>query len=194
MRKRINIIVKSFLMFGIVAGAVVSTAQEVPADYQQVLKTVGKSGDYKQNVLKVNVPRNDLHITIADYSVPTPFGFGGWFALTKGNDGYEVMMGDLVLVEEEVNPVMSALLEHGLEVTALHNHFFWDEPRVFFMHIHGHGKALDLAKRVKPALDLIPRPPATSPATAPAGPAFNLAALDSIVGRKGEALGAVYKN
>src|SRR5437879_11973744 len=84
MRKRINIIVKSFLMFGIVAGAVVSTAQEVPADYQQVLKTVGKSGDYKQNVLKVNVPRNDLHITIADYSVPTPFGFGGWFALTKG--------------------------------------------------------------------------------------------------------------
>src|SRR5207245_5732017 len=165
MRKRINIIVKSFLMFGIVAGAVVSTAQEVPADYQQVLKTVGKSGDYKQNVLKVNVPRNDLHITIADYSVPTPFGFGGWFALTKGNDGYEVMMGDLVLVEEEVNHVMSALLEHGLEVTALHNHFFWDKPRIFFMHVHGHGKAVDLANQIKPALDLIGHatPPSSNP-------------------------------
>ena len=87
MSKRINIIVKSLLMFGIF-GAVASTAQEVPADYQQVLKTVGKSGDYKQNVLKVNVPRNDLHMTIADKAVPTPFGFGGWFALTKG-DGEE---------------------------------------------------------------------------------------------------------
>src|SRR5437667_9883849 len=155
MRKRINIIVKSFLMFGIVAGAVASTAQEVPADYQQVLKIVGKSGDYKQNVLKVNVPRNDLHITIADYPVPTPFGFGGWFALTKGDGGTDVMMGAPVVVEDEVNPVMSALLEHGLEMTALHNHFFWEDPRVFFMHIHGHGKAVDLANQIKPALDLI---------------------------------------
>src|SRR5437870_13568641 len=155
MRKRINIIVKSLLMFGIVTGAVASTAQEVPADYQQVLKIVGKSGDYKQNVLKVNVPRNDQHITIADYPVPTPFGFGGWFALTKGDDGTDVMMGDLVLLEDEVNPVMSALLDHGLEVTALHNHFLWDKPRVFFMHVHGHGKAVDLASQIKPALDLI---------------------------------------
>src|SRR5438876_699143 len=170
-----------------------SFAQETPADYQAVLKELGRSGDYKASVLKVNVPRSDLHVAISSVATPTPFGFGGWVALTKGNEDNDVMMGDLVLVQEEVNPVMSALLENGLEVTALHNHFFWDEPRVFFMHIHGHGKALDLAKRVKPALDLIPRPPATSPATAPAGPAFNLVALDSIVRSKGEALGSVYK-
>src|SRR5437870_8523469 len=143
------------LMLGIVISAPLLNAQDVPADYQEVLKIVGKSGDYKQNVLKVNVPRNDLHITIADYPVPTPFGFGGWFALTKGDDGTDVMMGDLVLLEDEVNPVMSALLVHGLEVTALHNHFFWDKPRVFFMHVHGHGKAVDLASQIKPALDLI---------------------------------------
>src|SRR5713101_3279142 len=66
--------------------------------------------------------------------------------------GHDVMMGDLVLLQEEVNPVMSALLEHGLEVTALHNHFFWAQPEVFFMHIHGHGKAVDLANQIKPAL------------------------------------------
>jgi hypothetical protein len=60
-------------------------AQDVPSDYQQVLKLVGKSGDYKANVLKVNIPRNDLRVTVADYPVPTPFGFGGWFALTKGD-------------------------------------------------------------------------------------------------------------
>ncbi len=168
-------------------------AQETPADYQAVLKELGRSGDYKANVLKVNVPRSDLHVAISGVATPTPFGFGGWVALTKGDEGNDVMMGDLVLLQEEVNPVMSALLENGLEVTALHNHFFWEEPRIFFMHVHGHGKALDLAKRVKPALDLIPRPPAAAPATAPAGPAFNLVALDNIVGSKGEALGSVYK-
>jgi hypothetical protein len=132
-------------------------AQDMPGDYQQVLKLVGKSGDYKANVLKVNVPRNDLHVTIAGYPVPTPFGFGGWFALAKGDGGDDVMMGDLVLLQEEVNPVMSALLDHGLEVTALHNHFFWSQPTVYFMHIHGHGKAVVLANEIKPALELIGR-------------------------------------
>jgi uncharacterized protein DUF1259 len=100
-------------------------AQETPADYQGVMKIVGKSGDYKSNVLKVNIPRNDLHVKVAGYSVPTPFGFGGWFAMTKDDGGEDVVMGDLVLTQDEVNPVMSALLDHGLEVTAVHNHFFW---------------------------------------------------------------------
>jgi hypothetical protein len=72
--------------------------------------------------------------------LPTPFGFGGWLALTKATDGSDVMMGDLVLLQEEVNPVMSALLDNGIDVTALHNHFFWDEPRVYYMHVHGMGK------------------------------------------------------
>src|SRR5713226_3432456 len=181
------------LLFLFLLSATPLPAQDVPKDYQEVLTLLGRSGDYKANVLKVNVPRSDLHVVISGVPTPTPFGFGGWVALTKGDEGNDVMMGDLVLLQEEVNPVMSALLENGLEVTALHNHFFWEEPRIFFMHIHGHGKALDLAKRFKPALDLIPRPPVTAPAAAPAGPAFNLVALDSIVGSKGEALGSVYK-
>src|SRR5437762_11643262 len=129
-------------------------AQETPTEYQQVLKIVGKTGDYKSNVLKVNVHRNDLHVKVAGYAVPTPFGFGDWFAMTKGDGGEEVLMGELVLTQDEVNPVMSSLLEHGFDVTALHNHFFWEEPRVFFMHIHGHGKAVDLPNQRKTALDL----------------------------------------
>src|SRR5881296_4729888 len=173
-------------------------AQETPAEYQQVLKIVGKTGDYKSNVLKINVPRNDLHVKIAGYAVPTPFGFGGWFAMTKGDGGEEVMMGDLVLTQDEVNPVMSALLEHGLEVTALHNHFFWEDPRVFFMHIHGHGKAVDLANQIKPALDLIGHAapvPATgnAPASAPAKSILDTARIAKIVGHEGEQNGAVYK-
>lgn len=178
-----------------------SVAQEVPSDYQQVLKIVGKKGDYKANVLKVNIPRNDLKMSIAGLSVPTPFGFGGWFAMTKGEGGEDVVMGDLVLTEDEVNPVMSALLDHGLEVTALHNHFFWDKPRVFFMHIHGHGKAVELANHLKPALELIG--PAKigeadaaekqAPAPAKQGTTLDTERIAKIVGHAGEQNGPVYK-
>jgi len=175
-------------------------AQDVPADYQQVLSTLGKQGDYKANVLKVNIPRNDLSVTVANVKTPTPFGFGGWVALTKGTGGMDVMMGDLVLTEDEVNPVMSALLDNGLEVTALHNHFFWEQPRIFYMHVHGHGSAADLARNVKPALDLIGKSTggaAQSPA-APAGASsaatkMDTATLAKIVGTEGEQTGAVYK-
>ena len=171
--------------------------QEMPADYAQVLKIVGKSGDYKANVLKVNVPRNDLHMTVDNLALPTPFGFGGWFAITKGDGGDDVMMGDVVLLQEEVNPVMSALLENGLEVTALHNHFFWDNPRVYYMHIHGHGKAVDLAQHIKPALDLIGKgqsmPASSAPNSVNAKTTLNTAHIAKIVGREGEQTGAVYK-
>jgi hypothetical protein len=158
---------------------------------------LGKQGDYKANVLKVNIPRNDLSVTVANVKTPTPFGFGGWVAMTKGTGGMDVMMGDLVLTQDEVNPVMSALLDNGLEATALHNHFFWDEPRMFYMHVHGHGKPADLARKVKPALDLIGKGtarPASTPAPAAApGPAIDTAKLAQIVGTQGEQTGAVYK-
>jgi len=173
-----------------------SAAQEIPSDYQEVMKIVSKQGDYKASVLKVNIPRNDLHMTIAGYSVPTPCGFGGWFAMTKGDDGADVVMGDLVLTQEEVNPVMSALLDHGLEVTALHNHFFWEEPRVFFMHIHGHGKAVELANQLKPAVDLIGHSKPTSSgasSTAPKQSTLDTEKIAKIVGNAGEQTGPVYK-
>src|SRR5437867_6990949 len=150
--------------------ASVAAAQDIPAEYQQVLTALGKQGDYKANVLKVNIPRNDISVTVATVKTPIPFGFGGWVAMTKGSGGMDVMMGDLVLTQDEVNPVMSALLDNGLEVTALHNHFFWEEPRMFYMHVHGHGKPMDLARKVKPALDLIGKG-TSRPATAPAAPA-----------------------
>jgi Domain of Unknown Function (DUF1259) len=171
-------------------------AQEMPADYQQVLKIVGKSGDYKANVLKVNIPRNDVHVTIDNLAVPTPFGFGGWFAMTKGDGGDDVLMGDLVLLQEEVNPVVSALLDHGLEVTALHNHFFWETPRIYYMHIHGHGTSADLAEHIKPALALIGKPATTSPnapASTNAKTTLDTARIAKIVGHDGEQNGAVYK-
>jgi len=186
-----KIFVRSFILLAL--AAIPSRAQETPREYQEVLTLLGRSGDFKANVLKVNIPRSDLHVSISGQATPTPFGFGGWIAMTKGDGGMEVLMGDLVLTQEEVNPVLSALLDHGIEVTALHNHFFFDEPRMSFMHVHAHGNAMALARDIKPALDLIPKPPVSPSAPAAAAPAFNLAALDKIVGQKGEALGPVYK-
>ena len=173
-------------------------AQTVPDAYQAVLKTLGKTGDFKDDVLKVNIPRSDLKVTISGRSAPTPFGFGGWIALTKGQGGHEVMMGDLVLTEDEVNPVMSAILDNGLDVTALHNHFFWEQPRVFYMHVHGMGSAADLTTRVKPAIDLIDQAAKKTPSSASTAPAQTSAMLDGatlakIIGTPGEQTGPVYK-
>ena len=190
---KIGTLVCTMLVLSIIQTA---KAQDLPADYQQVLKIVGKSGDYKSNVLKVNIPRNDLHMQVAGTALPTAFGFGGWFSMTKGDGGHDVLMGDLVLTQEEVNPVMSALLDHGLEVTALHNHFFWDEPRVFYMHVHGHGDAVELANNIKSALDLIGRgAPSPSPASGGTTPKTTLdtAKIAKIAGHEGELNGAVYK-
>jgi hypothetical protein len=169
-------------------------AQEMPSDYQEVLKSLDRKGDFKAGVLKVNIPRNDLKMTVAGVATPTPFGFGGWISFTKASDGNDVIMGDLVLLQEEVNPVMSALLDNGIDVTALHNHFFWDEPHVYYMHVHGMGKAADLAHRAKPALDLIghAKPAAAAP-LAGGGTALDGAKLAKIVGHEGEQTGAVYK-
>jgi hypothetical protein len=171
-------------------------AATVPAEYQQVLTTLGKQGDFKDNVLKVNIPRNDVKVTVAGVATPTPFGFGGWVAMTKGDGGHQVLMGDLVLLQDEVNPVMSALLDNGFDVTALHNHFFSDEPRMFYMHVHGHGTAAELAQKLKPAIALIGKASSGSTQTAAGSPAQNAldtAALVKIVGTPGEQTGAVYK-
>ena len=179
-----------------ITGGAGASAQDLPADYQAVMKTLGKTGDVKDGVLKVNIPRNDVRVAIKGRSAPTPFGFGGWIALTKGDGGHDVMMGDLVLTEDEVNPVMSALLSNGLDVTALHNHFFWDTPRMFYLHVHGMGTAADLASRLKPAIDLIDQAAKRAPvavAAADAAGTIDTKALVSTIGHAGEQTGQVFK-
>jgi Domain of Unknown Function (DUF1259) len=189
----------------VLAGGVAGAAESTPEDYLQVLTILGKKGDYKDKVLKVNIPRNDLKVIVAGVAVPTSFGFGGWVAMTKGDQGIDVAMGDLVLLQDEVNPVMSALLDHGLEVTALHNHFFWEQPRIFYMHVHGHGKATELAQKFKPALDLIGH--TAGPSQTEAGPSgvssgksvevvegkLAVERLEGTIGHKADRMGPVAK-
>jgi hypothetical protein len=182
--KRLTLAMLFSLVFAASAGA-----QEKPDDYKKVLEVLGRFGDYRAGVLKVNVPRNDLHVSVAGMALPTAFGFGGWVAFSKGDAGMDVLMGDLVLQENEVNPVMSVLLENGIEVTALHNHFFWEQPRVFYMHVHAHGKAEELARKVKPALDMIPV--ATMLRTEVSQ--LDGKKLSGIVGYPGDTIGGVWK-
>ena len=179
----------------VLTGVVDAVAQEIPSEYQAVLASLDKSGDFGDGVLKVNIPRTDLNVTVDGRPAPTPLGFGGWIALTKGEGGQDVMMGDLVLTEDEVNPVMSAVLDNDLDVTALHNHFFWEQPRVFYMHVHGMGSAADLARRIKPAIDLIDQAvTGAAPSTGtPAGGTLNGARLAEIIGHPGAQTGPVFK-
>ena len=105
MRVWLRRFVGAALSVAILASAASASAQEVPSEYKAVLSALGKTGDFKDGVLKVNIPRTDLRVSIKQRSAPTPFGFGGWVAFTKGDGGHEVMMGDLVLTEDEVNRI-----------------------------------------------------------------------------------------
>jgi hypothetical protein len=176
--------------------AATAAAQEMPADYAGVLKSLNKSGDFKGAVLKVNIPRTDVTVAVQGVLVPTPLGFGGWIAMTKGDQGMDVMMGDLVLTESEINPVMTAVLNAGLDVTALHNHFLFDSPRMYYMHVHGVGAAADLARKIKPAIDLIGRDPFAAQAGTGSdlpGGGLNVEQLAKTIGHPGEQSGPVYK-
>src|SRR5215470_13432462 len=116
----------------------------------------------EENVFKVGKPRTDVKIQVDQWVMPPFMGLGSWAAFTPAHGG-AIMMGDTVLFEDEVNPVMSAAFDAGLEVTALHNHFFFDEPKVYFMHIGGMGEAGTLAAGVKKVYDKIAEIRAANP-------------------------------
>jgi hypothetical protein len=118
-------------------------------DTVRIEQLTGAKGqlDEKEGVFKVSVPRDDLEPTVAGVKLPTSMGLTAWAAFL-GTPTHAMVMGDLVLAEDQVNPVMSAALDNGLEVTALHNHFLWESPRVMFMHIGGMGDEKALASAV----------------------------------------------
>ena len=114
----------------------------VAMDTAVIEEATGLKGTFskEENVFKVSKPRSDIKIAVDDWTMPPFMGLTSWAAFTPAHDGQTMMMGDTVLFEDEVNPAMSAALDNGLEVTALHNHFFFDEPKVYFMHIRRHGR------------------------------------------------------
>jgi len=162
----------------------------------------GKKGSYIENegVYTTPLPRNDLRITIKDQPVPIAFGFGGWVSIKHTLDGQRgVLMSDTVLLEEEVNPLISAMHDRDLQVTAIHNHFFYESPRIFYMHLHGMGDPAELAGKYGSAIEATKLHPSNQPAsTASPGvrtakETFDLAALDKAVRLTGKVNGPIYK-
>jgi hypothetical protein len=165
----------------------------------EIEKLTGTKGtlDEKEGVFKVSVPRADLQVTVAGVKIPPPMGLTSWAAF-EGTPQHAMVMGDLVLSEGQVNPVMSVALDSGLEVTALHNHFFWDSPRVMFMHIGGMGDEKALASAVGKVFAKIKETSggtAESPATQidPARTTVDGSRIDAILGVKGKVDGGIYK-
>ncbi|HEY2568276.1 MAG TPA: DUF1259 domain-containing protein [Candidatus Udaeobacter sp.] len=119
--------------------------------------------DEKQGVYKVTFPRNDVKIVVDGWTMPAFMGLGTWAAFTKGAHSEAMVMGDTVLFEDEVSAAMAAALDNGLNVTALHNHFFFDQPKVYFMHIEGEGTVDKLAGAVRKVYDTIKQTRAANP-------------------------------
>ncbi len=170
-------------------------------DTAQIEKLTGAKGklDDKSGVFKVSVPRKDLAVTIADHVKMTPpMGLTAWAAFQKMGD-HAMVMGDIVLAEDQVNPVMSAALDSGLEVTALHNHFLWDKPKIMFMHVGGTGDVTALATGVGKVFAKLheteggkgEQPPKLD--IDPAKSKLDAAKLDAAFGAKGEYKDGVYK-
>jgi hypothetical protein len=141
-----------FLWYG---GTIVAAGAETGLDTAKIESITGLKGvrNEKENTFKVSKPRNDVVITVEQTRMAPFMGLTSWAAFTPGMKGEVMVMGDMVLFEDEVNPVMSVALDKGLEVTALHNHFFFDEPKVYFMHIGGEGPAAKLAEGVHAIFD-----------------------------------------
>lgn len=168
-------------------------------DIIQIETLTGERGDLdkESGVFKVSVPRKDLKINAAGVHLTPGLGLTSWAAFKQIGSGTEVM-GDIVLLEDQVNPVMKTALENGLKVTALHNHFFWDTPKVMFMHIEGMGEVQSLAtamgkvfKEIKNSSDRSGKPQLSE--IIPADSTFDPKKIEAILGKKGNLKDGVYK-
>jgi hypothetical protein len=166
-------------------------AQEV--DWQKVDDAFGRRPAVSGDVHRYGFPRTDLSVTLDGVTIKPALALGGWVAFKPAHGG-AMVMGDLVLLEAEINPVMLKLIEGGLEITAVHNHLLRASPATFYMHVGGHGDPAKMAAVIHDALAASKTPLATPAAAAPP-PAVDLdtAQLDQLIGAKGQANGGVYQ-
>src|SRR5712692_155 len=193
----------SKIAFALVLAVTASAAQSKKLDTAQIDEFTGLKGklNEQEGVYKVSSPRTDIKISVDKWEMPPFMGLTSWAAFMPGMKDGVMVMGDLVLMQDEVNPVMSAALDNGLQVTALHNHFFFDEPKVYFMHIGGEGDTATLAKGVRAALDTVKKiragnlQPAQSFTSSgiPAKSSLSTEAIQEILGAKGETKDGMFK-
>jgi hypothetical protein len=174
-------------------------AADARLDTAAIERLTGVKGELndKEGVFKVSVPRSDLDVMAAGVKMTPPLGLTSWAAFQKAG-GHAMVMGDMVLLEDQVNPVMSVALDNGLTVTALHNHFFWDSPKVMFMHIGGMGDDAKLAGAVGKVLATIKdtsggKGEVPRVELSPAQTSLDPKAIEDVLGVKGQLANGVYK-
>jgi hypothetical protein len=171
----------------------VSAAHAQDVKWGEVDEVLGRKAAVAGDVHRYGFPRSDLSVTLDGVSIKPALALGGWVAFKPAHGG-AMVMGDLVLLDTEINPVMAKMIENGIEITAVHNHLLRASPETFYMHIAGHGDAVKLATAIRDAL-AVSKTPAAPPAPASPPPALDLdtAQLDQIIGVKGKANGGVYQ-
>jgi hypothetical protein len=184
-----------------VSGPAATVAQAPSGLDTATIEQAGLKGQLitDENVFKVSKPRTDVKVQIDQWRTPPFMGLGSWAAFTPAHHGV-MMMGDTVVFEDEVNPAMSAALDAGLEVTALHNHFFFDEPKVYFMHIGCTGEAKTVAAGVKKVYDRIAEvraatsmPAKSFPGSISSSSSITAAPLETALGVKGQSSQGMFK-
>jgi hypothetical protein len=178
-----------------------STAADLnTARIDQLTGLKGKMNE-REGVYKITFPRNDVKVAVDGWTMPPFMGLGTWAAFTKGAHAEAMVMGDTVLFEDEVNAAMTAALDNGLSVTALHNHFFFDQPKVYFMHIEGEGTVDNLAGAVRKVYDTVKQTRAANPQPKdsfgarplPEKNSIGAAPLNEIFGTQGESKDGMVK-
>jgi hypothetical protein len=193
---------KTYLLSILICCGTITAALAAALDTAKIDQITGLKGkmNEKEGVYKVTFPRNDVKVAVDGWTMPPFMGLGTWAAFTATKDG-AMVMGDTVLFEDEVNAAMSVALDNGLNVTALHNHFFFDHPKVYFMHIEGEGAVDKLAGAVRKVYDAAKQIRAASPnpkdsfgaASLPEKSSITAAPLNEIFGAQGESKDGMVK-
>jgi hypothetical protein len=177
----------------IFAASFVTAASAQEIDWQKVDDAFGRKAAVSGDVHRYGFPRTDLTVTLDGVAIKPALALGGWVAMKPAHGG-AMVMGDLVLLETEINPVMAKLIEGGLDITAIHNHLLRANPATFYMHVGGHGDPARMAAAIHDAL-AVSKTPLAPPASVGAAPSVDLdtAQLDQLIGVKGQANGGVYQ-
>ncbi|SCX81908.1 DUF1259 domain-containing protein [Nitrosospira sp. Nsp13] len=192
-------ILATALIFGLASAHAADTPGVDAVKIEQITGLKGKLSQ-EENVFKVSKPRTDVKIQIDKWTMVPFMGLTSWAGFTPAQNGQVLMMGDTVLFEDEVNPAISAALDAGLEITALHNHFFFDQPKVYFMHIGGIGTASQLATGIRKIYDKVteirtarPAPATEFPKTIVQESKITAGPLETILGMKGDSNNSMFK-
>jgi hypothetical protein len=161
-------------------------------DWKKIDDALGRTAAVTGDVHRYGFPRTDLNVTLDGVAIRPALALGGWTAFKPMHDG-AMMMGDLVLLETEITPVITAAIGNGLEITAIHNHILRANPPTFYMHVSGHGDPVKLANALRTALAASRTPMTVSSGTAPVEIGLDTAELDRIIGAKGKPVGGVYQ-